>query len=117
MVSRARRARNLSCYLDRSLRIRAADTFKQECLGEIDGGKTKTNTRGTGQLAPRPLGPSSLFFYGPRRYDPTRVILLVTIEFGSSIFGFSETQFWSISVFPVVAIVIDFFILVGKPLS
>ena len=57
MVSRAQRARNVSCYLDRSLRFRVADTFKQECLGEIDGRKTKTNTRGTGKLAPRPPFP------------------------------------------------------------
>ena len=112
MVSRAQRARNVSCYLDRSLRFRAADTFKQECLGEIDGGKTKTNTRGTGQLAPRPPLPSSFLARGGTTRPASSFWL--PLSSASSIFGFSETQFWSISVFLVVAIVIDFFILVGK---
>ena len=74
----------------------------------------KNKKRTHGVPGNSPLGLLTLFFSAPRRYDPARVILVVTIEFGFFNFSFFRTQFSNISVFLVVATVFDFFKLVGK---
>ena len=76
--------------------------------------REKTENELTGHWATPPLAsPPSSFL---PRGDPTRPesSWWLPLSSASSIFGFSETQFWGISVFLVVAIEFDFFKLVGK---
>ena len=77
-------------------------------------GPRKNRKRTYGALGNSPLGLSTLFFSAPRRSDPPRVILVVTIEFGFFNFRFPDIQFWGISVFLTVPIEFDSSKLVGK---
>ena len=86
-------------------------TLKKECSGERE---TQTKNEHTGYWATRPsaLPPSSFL----PRSDTARPESSWWLPLSSAfpICGFSETQLSSISVFLVVAIVFDFFKLVGK---